>query len=49
MHPSFVAERFRSARDQLVSLRDDYPRALAEFAWPRSEGEFNWAIDSTLR
>ena len=40
-----AAERFRTARDQLVALREDYPTALAEFAWPEIGGAFNWAID----
>ena len=40
-----AAERFRVARDQLVALREDYPTARAEFAWPEIDGAFNWAID----
>ncbi|CAN5482940.1 AMP-binding protein [soil metagenome] len=45
MSISPAAERFRAARDQLDELREDYPRALSEFAWPQIDGAFNWAID----
>ncbi len=40
-----AAERFRGARDLLLSLREEYPSAVAEFAWPEIDGEFNWAVD----
>lgn len=30
--PATVA--YRSARDQLIELREDQPRAVAEFRWP---------------
>ena len=40
-----ATDRFRTARDLLVTLREDYPRARAEFAWPEIDGEFNWAIE----
>ncbi|GAA1973715.1 AMP-binding protein [Microbacterium pumilum] len=40
-----ASDLFRDARDGLVALREDYPRALQEFAWPQIDGEFNWAID----
>lgn len=35
---------FRAARDQLLTLRDDYDRAVAAFQWPRVD-RFNWALD----
>src|ERR1700684_25980 len=35
---------FREARDLLLRYRTDYPRAHAEFRWPR-EPHFNWALD----
>jgi acetyl-CoA synthetase len=35
---------FRAARDLLLELREDWPRAYAEFRWPRPE-HFNWAVD----
>jgi acetyl-CoA synthetase len=37
-------ERFRRARDVLMSARADYLWACREFAWPRFT-DFNWAID----
>ncbi len=37
-------EAFRSARDQLFRLREDYETAYREFRWPEL-GEFNWALD----
>ncbi|WP_438352335.1 AMP-binding protein [Microbacterium sp. CJ88] len=40
-----ATDRFRAARDQLVDLREDSARAVAEFAWPDIAGEFNWAIE----
>jgi acetyl-CoA synthetase len=39
-----VTDDFRAARDRLLELREDYGKALAEFAWPRFE-EFNFATD----
>ena len=45
MPNSSPIEAFRHARDQLVSLRDDYARATTEFVWPQIDGPFNWAID----
>jgi acetyl-CoA synthetase len=36
---------YRSARDQLVAVIDDYDKALQTFEWPRLEGTFNWATD----
>jgi acetyl-CoA synthetase len=37
-------EEFRSARDLLLALREDYSAAKAEFVWPRLD-RFNWALD----
>src|SRR5689334_7847568 len=36
---------FRTARDQLVAVMDDYDAAVGEFAWPPVTGAFNWATD----
>jgi len=36
---------YRSARDQLVSVLDDYARAVESFAFPQLTGVFNWATD----
>jgi acetyl-CoA synthetase len=38
------SDAFRSARDLLLELRDDYDRAYASFRWPELD-EFNWALD----
>ena len=35
---------FRAARDELLTLRADYDRAVASFRWPDVE-RFNWALD----
>jgi acetyl-CoA synthetase len=40
-----ATEAYRAARDQLLALRGDHGRALAEFDWPRFDGPFNWAVD----
>lgn len=37
-------EIFRSARDQLLDLREDYAAANEQFAWPQLS-EFNFALD----
>jgi len=37
-------EDFLAARDFLLSVREDYDRAYAEFRWPELT-EFNWALD----
>ncbi|MDQ3464630.1 MAG: AMP-binding protein [Actinomycetota bacterium] len=37
-------EDFLAARDFLLSVREDYERAVAEFRWPALT-EFNWALD----
>jgi acetyl-CoA synthetase len=41
--PATVA--YRAARDQLLSMRGDHAKAVAEFRWPTFEGPFNWAVD----
>ncbi len=38
------AQAFAQAREVLISRRDDYETAYAEFEWPRP-AEFNWAYD----
>ncbi|PDP85231.1 AMP-dependent synthetase [Glycomyces fuscus] len=38
------AAEFRAARDLLLELREDQPRACREFTWPRPD-RFNWALD----
>ena len=40
-----ATERYRAARDQILALRGDHAKALAEFDWPRFDGPFNWAVD----
>jgi acetyl-CoA synthetase len=40
-----ATEAYRAARDQLLSLRGDHDRAIAEFRWPDLGGRFNWAHD----
>ena len=37
-------EAFRTARDYLLDVADNYERAFAEFRWPRLD-TFNWALD----
>ena len=37
-------EEFKSARDLLLALRDEYDFARSDFAWPRPK-RFNWALD----
>jgi acetyl-CoA synthetase len=36
---------YRAGRDQLITLIDDYDKAVHEFRWPQLTGRFNWAID----
>jgi acetyl-CoA synthetase len=43
--PSPATEVYRAARDQLLALRGDHPKAVAEFRWPTFDGPFNWAVD----
>ncbi|MGZ4486105.1 MAG: AMP-binding protein [Nocardioidaceae bacterium] len=45
MPESSATEVYRAARDQLLSLRGDPAKAVAEFRWPTFDGEFNWAVD----
>ena len=40
-----ATERYREARDLLLSLRGRHDDALREFAWPDVGDRFNWAID----
>src|SRR3954468_16058591 len=43
--PSPATEAYRDARDQLLALRGDHEKAVAEFRWPAFDGPFNWAVD----
>ncbi|MFI7448579.1 AMP-binding protein [Nonomuraea sp. NPDC049714] len=36
---------YRQSRDQLLRLRGDHARAVAEFRWPELGTRFNWAVD----
>jgi acetyl-CoA synthetase len=36
---------YRASRDQLLALREDHDRAVAEFRWPELGERFNWAVD----
>lgn len=45
MEQTEASRRYRAARDLLLSARTDYPRATAQFSWPRFDGPFNWATD----
>ncbi|GAA4562866.1 AMP-binding protein [Planotetraspora kaengkrachanensis] len=40
-----VTSAYRASRDQLLSMRGDYRRAVAEFQWPQLGDRFNWAVD----
>jgi acetyl-CoA synthetase len=40
-----VTEAYRASRDQLLALRGDHVRAVAEFSWPELGERFNWAVD----
>ncbi len=40
-----ATEAFRATRDQLISAREDYDRAIRDFTWPDVGDRFNWAID----
>ncbi|MDO5500754.1 MAG: AMP-binding protein, partial [Propionibacteriaceae bacterium] len=45
VHPIDPTAAFRAARDQLLQLRTDLPRAVAEFTWPDLGQRFCWAHD----
>jgi acetyl-CoA synthetase len=36
---------YRRSRDQLLHLRGQHDRAVAEFRWPELGPRFNWAVD----
>ena len=40
-----VTEAYRASRDQLLALRGQHERAVAEFRWPELGDRFNWAVD----
>ncbi|RRO14299.1 AMP-dependent synthetase [Saccharopolyspora rhizosphaerae] len=40
-----VTGAYRRSRDQLLALRGEHTRAVAEFRWPELGGRFNWAVD----
>jgi acetyl-CoA synthetase len=40
-----ATDAYRASRDQLLKLRGDYDRAVAEFRWPDLGERFNWAVD----
>ncbi len=40
-----VTDAYRESRDQLLALRGEHPRAVAEFRWPEMGERFNWATD----
>jgi acetyl-CoA synthetase len=40
-----ATERYRAARDQLISLRGDHDEAVRSFRWPDVGERFNWAVD----
>lgn len=42
---SSATEAYRAARDQVLDLRGQYDKALAEFTWPDLGPTFNWAVD----
>jgi acetyl-CoA synthetase len=42
---SHATESLRTARDQLVMLREDYAAAIDTFRWPDVGPVFNWAVD----
>ncbi len=45
MTPTASTEAYRAARDQLLGLRGDHERAVAEFRFPDVGKRFNWAVD----
>ncbi|HEX6358642.1 AMP-binding protein [Actinophytocola sp.] len=40
-----VIDSYRASRDQLLALRGEHARAVAEFRWPELGERFNWAVD----
>jgi acetyl-CoA synthetase len=40
-----VTDAYRASRDQLLALRGQHERAVAEFRWPDLGEQFNWAVD----
>jgi acetyl-CoA synthetase len=40
-----ATERYREARDLLVSLRGHHDEAVERFSWPDVGDRFNWAVD----
>jgi acetyl-CoA synthetase len=40
-----ATESYRASRDQLLALRGQHDRAVAEFSWPDVGERFNWAVD----
>jgi acetyl-CoA synthetase len=40
-----ATDAYRTARDQLLSLRGQHDRAIEEFTWPQVGDSFNFAID----
>ena len=40
-----ATEAYRASRDQLIALRGNHGRAVAEFRWPELGERFNWAVD----
>ena len=40
-----ATESYRASRDQLLALRGQHDRAVAEFRWPDVGERFNWAVD----
>ncbi|MGY1633626.1 AMP-binding protein [Geodermatophilus sp. SYSU D01186] len=40
-----ATDAYRAARDQLLALRGQHDRAVAEFRWPDLGDRFNWAVD----
>ncbi|OLF14739.1 AMP-binding protein [Actinophytocola xanthii] len=40
-----ATDAYRQSRDQLLRLRGEHARAVAEFRWPELGTRFNWAVD----
>ncbi|MET4059278.1 acetyl-CoA synthetase [Arthrobacter sp. UYP6] len=45
MNQNSATTLFRAARDELLALSGSYELAVESFAWPRLQGQFNWAVD----